>query len=399
MKNKSKPNWSIAAVLGLSFGMAVLCLLFSYSKWNKPYALGKDVDAFVRKSAWVRRALFKEETHSEVRAINIAYDKQLVPYLDEEGLPAGTIDITDRQKLCTLFAFLEANPSYRYIVCDINFAERVKTPYDSLLYATIRRLPRICIACGDSVVPGLRDVSCYAGYTMRRAGNGFLQFKYTHNNQPTVPLRMWQDIDGGRYEKHWFGYTRNGCLCTDGVIPDMRYTVESSYKNVSHNAALKLIYNLGSDILEDPTLSPAFFEDKVILIGDWTENDMHDTIRLEQPGVVILYNAYLALRDGLNQLSWWLLLLLLIIYWALCFYVIYPLNPMLAAKNQKFIDWENRHSVLKFFLDFLSITFFMQLVCWMCYFFFGQYVNILVISALLSIGRWIINKYLYLYEK
>lgn len=398
MRKREKHNWSIIAVLGLSLGLAILFLIFSYVQWNRPYALGKDVDVMVRRSAWARRALFKDEVHSEIRAVNIAYDKQLVPYFDDQRLPAGTIDITDRQKLYTLFAFLEKNPSYQYIVCDINFAERVCTPYDSLLFDIIMRMPRICVACGDSVVPVLKDVSCYAGYTMRQAGSGFLQFKYTHKGNPTIPVRMWQDIDGGKYEKHWYGYTRNGCLCTDGVIPDMRFTVEDGYKNINDCMGEKLIYNLGADILDDPTLSPDFFKDKIILIGDWTENDMHDTIRLEQPGVLILYNAYLALRDGLNRLSWWLILLLLVVYWALCLYAVFPLNPTLAAKNQGFIEWEAKHRVLKFFLNLCSIALILQLVCWLCYFLFDQYVNVLVISILLSLVSSLVNKIVHTHE-
>lgn len=383
MKIKSK-QWSVPLTLLVSFVMAILLLIYCYHKWNSFFAAGENTEDLVRRTAWLRRNILRPEPHTAVLPINIAYDKLLVPCYDDYGIPKGTIDITDREKLYRLFAYLQEHPSYKYVLCDISFANDFKSDYDSLLFSAIANTPRVCVSCTEDAVPLLDSISCLAHYTVKTAGTGFLQYKYTQAARSTVPVRMWQDIDGGHYAKHWWGYTRNRDICTDGIILDLPFTIESDYDSNGR----KLIYNLGADLLDDGSLDEILYREKIILIGDWTENDMHDTIRIEQPGVVILYNAYLALRNGLNALQWWMIVLLLIFYWSLCFFTMMPLT----ALNNRFSEWAKRNKIRNYFFHLFSVGTVCTLFCALLYFLQGRYINVLALTFWFPIINTVINK-------
>jgi hypothetical protein len=76
--------------------------------------------------------------------------------------------------------------------------------------------------------------------------------------------------------------------------------------------------NLGADVVDlyrEGYISGKFFDGKVILIGDLTENDMHTTIAANQPGPVVVYNAYLALVNGDHVIPFWVYALILLVLW------------------------------------------------------------------------------------
>ena len=386
--NRNKGYWSNNVFWSLTICLAICMLLYCYIAWNSATAWG-DIGAITRNSAWIKRHLQPSHIDTMVLAINIAYDKQLVPHYDEYGIQDGTIDITDREKLYQLFRFLNDNPNYRYIVCDVGFSRDYHTLYDSLLYDLLAKMERICISSIGEPIEMLDLISCSAEYQMKRAGDGFLQYKYTSSDRQSIPVRMWEDIDNGRYCKHWYGYTRNGRLCSDGVIPDMHFAIEDNYDA----SGRKQLYNLGTDILNHAcTEEGKLFKDKIILIGDWTENDMHDTMRAEQPGISILYNAYLILRDGKNSIPWYMLLILLLLFWAVSIIALWRKNAYLSQCQyiQKMQQYINQHKILMVCFRFISIIFVLECVFVVCYFAFDRYINILAIGVILTIISFII---------
>ena len=57
------------------------------------------------------------------------------------------------------------------------------------------------------------------------------------------------------------------------------------------------------------------YDDKIVLLGAWYNDDIHDTIIGQQPGVVIVYNAFLALCNRDNHVPFWISLLVFIVIW------------------------------------------------------------------------------------
>lgn len=373
--------WSNKAFLIVTIALSVIMLLFCYVAWNLPYSIG-EVNSLPRKSAWLKRNIVPVDDNTEVLAINIAYDKQFVSHYDEYGIPDGTIDITDREKLYRLFSFLNENQTYRYVVCDIDFSGNYSTPYDSLLFNLLAQMPRICLSSSGEPIEQLDRISCVVEYQVRHAGDGFMQYKYTTSDRQSIPVRMWQDLDHGQYQKHWYGYTRNGQLCSDGVIPDMRFSIENTYDEKGR----KQIYNLGADILPYAlTNNGALFADKIVLIGDWTENDMHDTLRAQQPGIAILYNAYICIKDGINTLSWVMLIALLILFWAVSVVALWEKNAFLSMLTSSMHEKIEKNIILKIGAKFFSITISLKLIFVIIYFVWGRYINILAIGIVLTI--------------
>jgi hypothetical protein len=162
----------------------------------------------------------------------------------------------------------------------------------------------------------------------------------------------------------------------------MRFTLESTYDENGR----KQIYNLGADILTYAcTGEGELFEGKILLIGDWTENDMHDTIRAEQPGIAVLYNAYLLLRDEKNTLPWYLLLILLLLFWGVAATAIWNKSDYLSRQMERIQLFLNKHRILKVCLRFVSVMLVLQLICIFTYFVFGRYINILTIGIILTL--------------
>jgi hypothetical protein len=125
---------------------------------------------------------------------------------------------------------------------------------------------------------------------------------------------MWQDIEGGTYQEFWWGARMNGKQCFQTVIPDFRFAV---YDDVNAEDSSIIIQNMGKT-LQYYEKYPSYvngYDDKIVLLGAWYNDDIHDTIIGQQPGVVIVYNAFLALCNRDNHVPFWISLLVFIVIW------------------------------------------------------------------------------------
>ena len=193
---------------------------------------------------------------------------------------------------------------------------QLKSEYDEELFSTIASMRDIVVASSnlDADPEQIRDKVALSKYRIRSVGDGFLKYDFMTDGNPSLALKMWQDIEGGTYQEFWWGARMNGKQCFQTVIPDFRFAV---YDDVNAEDSSMIIQNMGKT-LQYYEKYPSYvngYDDKIVLLGAWYNDDIHDTIIGQQPGVVIVYNAFLALCNRDNHVPFWISLLVFIVIW------------------------------------------------------------------------------------
>ncbi|MDR0505368.1 MAG: CHASE2 domain-containing protein [Dysgonamonadaceae bacterium] len=304
---------------------SLLLLIACYWLWNKPITFS-DESGFIKLVNIAKKYLHSDNAVPDnILLVNVAYDRDLVDYY-ENGIPAGKIDITDRNKLFELFQYLGKDSSYKYIVCDVFFDATLKTPIDDSLFTLMGKMPRLVVPMhkdGKIFPSQLESKAAYADYKTNLIENNFLKFQYIQDEKKSIPLFMWEELTGGSFNSHCLWYSMNGKLATNSIILDFKVTMQEQY-NKKDDYYENNYLNLGADLLEllREVYPENYFKDKIILIGDLTEHDIHDTTVGAIPGVLINYNAFLMLIQEKVAVSGGLLFLLFVVFLITSFLII-----------------------------------------------------------------------------
>lgn len=381
MKRSKRVIWGIVIPGALALGMTICC----YFYWNARFTFGYG-DEQIKKTSELKHLLSRHETpHPEALAVNVCYDRMLAPYRDNLGIPVGDIDITDREDLRRFLDSLALWDNYRYIVCDVHFDSLVRTDCDSALFARIASMRNIVVASSDRNPAVIKDKVACAEYDQLVKGNRFIKFRFfDRNGGDSAPLRMWKEIDGGNLVKKGIRYSSKGKLAINSVIPDLDYRPVMGWDEHGE----KHIWNLGADILDIPLDLSSMFADKMILIGDWAEYDMHYTIRNQMAGTAILYNAYLALKNGAHYVRWWVLVILIITFWgelAFAFRFIWRGRKDNGKWNEFFSSHPLLLALCHAFISWVGYTGVLWVVCTIIYLMSGFFVNAFIIGSLIAL--------------
>ena len=251
---------------------------------------------------------YEDNVPDSILLVNVCYDKQLVDY-SVHDIPVGQYVITDREKLLQFLTAAYEADNYRYIMMDVFFEQNIQSPQDSALFATIRKMNRIVIAnhtdsyLSDSL---LKQKSAYADYTVTWKVTKFAHFQFMREgNEPTMPLRIYEDLTGKTIKQWGPFYYSDGKLCKNAVTLKLPIRVAEDYSLEAPNILEKRYEFLGADILAHDSIFPISMqlEDKLVIIGDFM-TDVHDTYLGPQPGSLICVNAYNALQQGDHYYNW-----------------------------------------------------------------------------------------------
>ena len=246
--------------------------------------------------------------------INIAYDKVLVDAFDEFQMPAGKRAVVDRNALYRLLDSV-SDVNYKCILLDVRLYENDITESDSLLVAAINSSPRILIVDNpEGVLPvGIeREKVADASYGIHYLNSDFLKFRYQIDDKPGIALAAYNIADGKELDLSGHFPTDNGNLAQSNIYLPLYYKINSTY-DPDYN---RLIYNLRTDILDvyDKLQLSRLLDGKIIIIGDYTEGDLHNTYAGDMHGPVIIMNAIRALRMGYHIVAIPKLIIMFIIY-------------------------------------------------------------------------------------
>ncbi|MFY8026132.1 MAG: hypothetical protein ACOVNO_12305 [Sediminibacterium sp.] len=252
-------------------------------------------------------------TPNEVIFIDVSKSRYLLP-LNSDSTENDVI--VNRKYLTSLFQFIAKRQNkVKYILTDIIF----DTPSsdDSALIVSIHSLKNkiLCInnyGQEDSLQKNILNVRS-ATATVNLQNESVYKIPFIGNwNDTLVPYKMYQDMGGSKIHTNFlYTWFNNKGLAFNTQIHD--YLLRG--RDFTKGEYIKIgLGELVSLLAISPEVFDQYLQNKYILIGDF-ENDVHDTYLNAQPGLLILFNAYLHIEHERHILSiWYLLLLYLLIY-------------------------------------------------------------------------------------
>ena len=316
MKLTIKPLPAKLRFWASALGCALVLLLLVHLGDRQPYSMGGE-EALLKRLFLLRQQIDYRPPSlpSDWVLINVGYDRELIPVNDLYDMPLGVSDITHRGHLSHLLQTLEEEDcDYQGILLDVSFADGLFSPHDSLLFGLIARMPRLLVAQGDEPLhPQLCADQCApALYRISMDEGNFVKYPYYDNGEPTIATRYFTDVMQGSEPRSW-----RDMYCM--TLP-LTYRIEEPYDDEGN----KTYYNLGADLLEvcSPEEIRELCRGKHIVIGDFTNQDLHETYVGVQSGPVVLLNAITTLQQGQQRVSWWSLFVSLLLYTLACAWII-----------------------------------------------------------------------------
>lgn len=393
------------ARLVLSFFLAAAFLVLSYRITNLRYPISGE-KALLTKLERVRDYFRPEENRviDSVLFINVAYDKELQPVCDRFGFPAGTLPVTSRTKLLRLLQYLREQDQYRYILLDVFFGESIRTGQDEELFSLIASMPRIVIPCHSDeplADPRLAAKAGLAEYTVTYSESDFVKYPYLTDSQPSLPVKMYEEVSGRRIEKHGIFYTDRQ-LVRSSIVLTFGLTAAQAYADNGQ----KIWYNLGADLLDDPLpgpdgsangsadgdtdgllfRQPELTRNKYIVIGAFQGDDTHTTFRGDVAGAVINFNAFISLLNGHHLVSLTLAALLFAVFFLLSYLTLsrqrlQDLTGRLAASARNRL-LRRALGALSLLCTWVGYSLFLSLLCIATYLTLGEVYDIFITSTL-----------------
>lgn len=352
----------------ISLSLSFVLILLGYFANNMSLFTGEAVKQYYLTNLITKS---KGVSYGDAVYYNVSYDKQLVP-ARKGFVTIGNSAITDRAKLNEFLSLLQKSNRYKFILLDIAFDDNDISPCDSALFETIKNCQRLVFVDHDSISFTRSDISdkaAMASYYATLWSSNFARYEFLNNNRPSVPLYMYEKINGGKSIKRYgfkpfYLYFQDGKLCQNSVFlkfDNKAFThlthKEGSglimdlppYENVGEFLETKSIYD-ESGLIENLN---ELTNDKIVVIGNLID-DRHDTYIGEVPGSVILMRAYSTLVEQsnivnfFNQLYWFVVFFLV----SICIIAKKPILQFGSIIKIKNNQWK---IVIKFLLFLLSI--------------------------------------------
>lgn len=313
--------------------------------------------------------------------INNSYDNMLIEMPDEEGFPVGNQPITDRRKLAMFFERMNKRPDgYKYIVCDIFFKD--SSQYDSLLISNITKTKNIIIPyhtndSGKIELPFININRGLADY--RSIQYAFMKYALTADDTiKSLPLKMYEDIMGKKFIHKGLLSYMDGKPSFNSIVVDFKLRY---YELMDRNSErMYNIVNLGDLLRMNDSVFYKAVNNKIVLIGDFYERDIHQTLFGRMSGTLILLNVYLTLLNGENIISVGLFLLLFIGF----FLISVELFSDKSLGERKIVAKYTQKKFGKFILKILSYVLYLAILSILTYFIFNIHLNILIIAVYLK---------------
>lgn len=408
---------------------AALMTIFTFLWVNNSFILTDDEEFMIKSTSGIRNTLlgFKEKPNpDEFLFVDIAWEKQLV---DEKsnGQLIGKRAITNRKRVTEFLSYLNKTNQHKFIILDVFFKDSSDYQSDSLLQAAFSKTKNILIPYhtledGTPDMPIFKTPVALSDYDKDDLDNNFVKFKSLYNNKlRTTPLVMYETLHGKKFTHHGLFGSSDGKLALSSFILDLRiwrFNLSNQVELTSSadTAGMKvyqtlyladlLCDNLNPDLSENIRLIPAeerpdykaiaetniaeLTKNRILVIGDFSDADIHETIYGATPGPLILLNVYLALREGDNIFSIWFILFLFAGYYFISYNCFRGRDMFVSYINRisKKIKQFNRAS---FFLNFMSYILYFILLSVLSFFFFNIHITILVLAVYMEVLEKIIS--------
>jgi hypothetical protein len=218
--------------------------------------------------------------------VNTANELELIDNPQDYG---NTV-ITDRQALTRFFhAVNQQSSKPRLILCDILFDQR--TEHDSVLQTEMERLPQLVVPYvlenGHQISPVFEGTKSGLAEYYSHAEK-MVKFQLIHpENQKTLPVKADEWVSHRNYEQNFLGTLCAGRPVLGSIIP--HYAIrphmfqqpkdpnDSLDRGEAHpTLPLYTLYDL-TTLMGDSLQGAGILKNKFVVIGNFTDRDMHHT--------------------------------------------------------------------------------------------------------------------------
>lgn len=310
-------------VIILSFFHGVILTIISILIQGIPWTNSGE-NTLLQWAIILKRVIFNNDTaryKDQFVFINTSYSNQLISKVDEFGFPLGNQVITDRSQLAYFIGALSRINEHNYIIVDIFFED--ESEHDSILREEVEKLKRVVIATsinqqtGNSI-PILNKTLGLA--SVETTDDIFLKYRlFHHDTLKTIPLIVYEQTIDTNWTKGNFFIYHDRLYGFNYFIPDIRI----SQFNLTESQDYPFL-NL-SDImyLNDQTIKE-LIQGRIVIIGDFLENDNFETLTGNISGPLLLTNIYLALVEGDNLITLKFIIFLIVSFFLISLLVIIP---------------------------------------------------------------------------
>lgn len=276
----------------------------------------------------------EQELLKDVLLINISNDKELISVEDHRNFNKGELAITHRGKLAE-FLKLTKN-KHKFIFLDVLFFSKYNSKYDSLLFSQLKETKRILIPSfinKDSLIQRELANTGFSGYESTFNNFRFVKYNFIINDTvKSIALKMYEALEKKTIKKNKYIDSSSHKVALSSLILNHRISTVNKYLGEDRG-----YFELGSDLL-DPLMKdaiPSLVNNKIVLIGDFEDRDLHLTSKGIIPGVLINYNAYLALKNNDHIISNSLILFLFVGYLSFMLMSLFGLKKSFSARVKK----------------------------------------------------------------
>jgi hypothetical protein len=315
-----REHWKAVVVSALhAFTLAILTLVWMNLSWE----FGDEV-IVARINQIARYEIFNptnklvEQFKKDLLLVNTSYDKTLIPYEDDNGY--GNRPVTDRKKLADFFRVInEGGRHPSLVVIDIIFDN--PSPDDSLLRIELGKIDNLVISSEINKTtkqpvkpwPGLN----FALAQYETTTGTFLKYNLVNDTIHYLPSAMYHETKGTKFRQS------AGLVRSDPGWWLNSFIVDLPVRKAHIDNGEVLIWNLGESLTEFTSQDiQNLVENKVIIVGDIYDYDLHQTLLGEQPGPLIVANAYLGMLQGVPRIKLLDGLLIFMLYFFSTMYVL-----------------------------------------------------------------------------
>ena len=370
---------------------AVVLVIATLWLLQQNYTYG-DERFVIRWSSIIKKMVFKiddKPPRNDLLFINTSYDNMLIDRLDDDGIQIGNQVITDREKLARLFEIMRnSNSNHKYVICDIFFKD--PSPYDSALNENLINLNNIIIpyhlGTDNEIDEPIFNINKgFSDYNIIEGS--FLKYSLMQmDSLPSLPLKMYMDLYNASFSSKGIISRMNGKPAFNTIIIDFKVRYYDINENLSQESYPYV--NLGEFIsLPDSVISNTI-KDRIVMIGDLQERDIHQTLVGNMPGVIILLNIFLTLKESENLIKPLFLFILFITYFLISLDVFSEKNIL----ERKYIKKLSRHRVGKFFARLFKYIVYLIISSVIIYVLYNVHINILIMAIYFKLVDSLLTK-------
>lgn len=373
-----KRTWLVIGIVLNAIGMVFLTFYFMSLPW-----LAGDEKFLIWSTSALKLAYREVPDSDDYAFINTSYDLTLIDRYDEFGFPVGNQVITDRDKLAELFEIIKsADGQPKFVLVDIHFKD--STEADARLNAALRDFPNVLLSAhlnesGAIEVPVLEEVPYgISDYVIGNVFDGVYKYQlFYHDSLRLTPLKMHEALSGEKASRGLFGVTCGDLWMPNNFIINYRLL----QKDINNLDAGFNPINLGELLYLPPEDIEEFLADKMVIIGDFHENDMHETLYEITAGPLILLNVLLSIENHDSTLNFWFFLLLFVGYVYLSYLAFYHGDFIEMKLRKQFGD----KKFLKSLAGFFGYIVLLSILSSMTFFGFGIHLNVFLLACWLYI--------------